>query len=378
MDANSPDLNVPFNMNYIVNPDGTALFEITNADERIAITELTRVGDTIRMKLPVFTSEIVALVKGDSLVGRYYPKGVETGNFYKFYAVAGVTDRFPMATAEAGVNISGRWRFVENPGTPDSSIMVAELRQEGNRLTGTILSTTGDYRYLEGKVSGNKFLFSKNDGAQTLILEADIVDANTIENGTFSGSPRWISKWRAVRDESIVLPKGEELVRVKKGYSTFDFAGKDLEGNLVTSKDPQFLGKVVAVLAGGSWCPNCLDEAKLYNQLYQKYKDRGFEVVSLNFEDKTFETSQKKMARFAKSTGATFPFLYVAPRGREARDSVLYPVEGKMAYPTSLMLDRRGNIRRVETGFSGPGTGAHYTEFVKETEQLIELLLSEK
>lgn len=377
-DPQNRSMDLPFNMNYSVNEDGSTQMEITNADEKIIITEITRNGDTIEMRPPVFTSVIVAVLRNDSLVGKYYPKGIEVGNPYKFYAVSGVTDRFPWYTEKASFDISGRWRVVENPNTPDSTTMVGEFKQIGDRVLGTFLNTTGDYRYLEGKVSGNKFFFSKVDGAQTFIFTADLKDQNTMENGLFMANPKYTSKWKAIRDDKIVLPGGDELVKVKKGYTTFDFAGIDMKGNKITSKDDLFKGKVIAVLAGGSWCPNCLDEAKLFRELYSKYKDQGFEVVALNFEDKTFEPSRKKMERFINQTGANYTFLYVSPRGGAKRDSVLYPIEGQMAFPTGLFLDRKGNIRKVETGFSGPGTGKHYTKFVDETTKLIELLLSEK
>ncbi len=372
----SMDINV--NMIYSVNEQGKPQFIITNAGEKIVVDEIVLNGDSLFMKLPVFTSEIVAVFKNDSLVGKYYPKGKAAVNSYKFFALAGITDRFPNNTEKAAFNVAGRWKIIENGGTPDSTIMVGEFKQDGDVVTGTFLNTTGDYRYLEGKVSGNKFLLSAVDGSHTFIITADLVNENTMENGRFMGSPKWVSKWRAERNDKIELPSGEQLVRVKKGMSTFDFAGIDVNGNKVTSKDPLFEGKVIAALAGGSWCPNCLDEARLFRELYNKYKEKGFEVVSLNFEDKTFETSKAKIERFMKQTGATYTFLYVSPRGGAKRDSVLYPIEGQMAFPTSLIIDKLGNIRRVETGFSGPGTGEHYTKFVDETTNLIELLLSEK
>ncbi len=378
IDPADRSMDVNFNLNYSVNEQGNSQFLITNADEKIVVDEITKNGDTLFMKLPVFTSEIVAVFKNDSLVGKYYPKGKAAVNSYKFFAIAGITDRFPNNTEKAAFNVAGRWKIIENGGTPDSTIMVGEFKQEGDKVTGTFLNTTGDYRYLEGKVSGNKFMLSAVDGSHTFIITAELTNENTMENGRFMGSPKWVSKWRAERNDKIALPTNEELVRVKKGMSTFDFAGIDMNGNKVTSKDEVFQGKVLAVLAGGSWCPNCLDEARLFRELYSKYKDKGFEVVALNFEDKTFETSKVKMERFIKQTGANYTFLYVSPRGGAKRDSVLYPIEGKMAFPTGMFIDKLGHIRRVETGFSGPGTGEHYTKFVDETTKLIELLLSEK
>jgi len=371
-------MDLPFNMNYSVNEAGEMQLALTNADEKIIISEIAKNGDTLIIKPPVFTSVIVAVLRNDSLVGKYYPKGIEVGTFYKFYAVYGITDRFPWYTEKASYDISGRWRVIENPGTKDSTVMVGEFKQIGDRVLGTFLNTTGDYRFLEGKVSGNKFFFSKVDGAQTFIFTADLKDQNTMENGRFMANPKYSSTWKANRDDKIELPAGDQIVHLKKGVSTFDFAGLDMNGQKVTSKDPRFEGKVLAVLAGGSWCPNCLDEARLFGDLYKKYKDKGFEVVALNFEDKTFEPSRKKMQRFIDQTGATYTFLYVSPRGGAKRDSVLYPIEGQMAFPTGMFIDRLGHIRKVETGFSGPGTGEHYTKFVDETTKLIELLLSEK
>jgi len=378
IDPSDKSMDLPFNMNYSLSSEGYPQMEISNADEKILINEITITGDTLVMKLPVFTSEIKAIFRNDSLIGNYYPKGIAVGTSYKFYAISGVIDRFPWYTNEASYNVTGRWKVVENSGTPDSTIMVGEFIQTGNRVKGTFLNTTGDYRYLEGKVSGNKFYLSAVDGAHTLILTAELTNQSTLENGRFMGSPKWVSKWKAERNDKIELPTSEQLVKVKKGFTTFDFAGIDMTGQTITSKDDRFKGKVVAALAGGSWCPNCLDEARLFSQLYSKYKDQGFEVVSLNFEDKTYDSSKRKMERFIKQTGASYTFLYVAPRGGAKRDSVLYPIEGQMAFPTGLLLDRKGIIRRVETGFSGPGTGEHYNKFIDETTKLIEQLLSEK
>lgn len=378
IDPSDRSMDLPFNMNYSLSGEGFPQMEISNADEKILVNEITRIGDTLIMKLPVFTSEIKAVFRNDSLIGSYFPKGIAAGNPYKFYAVAGVVDRFPWYTDEASFNVTGRWRVIENPERADSTIMVGEFKQTGDRVTGTFLNTTGDYRYLEGKVSGNKFYLSAVDGAHSLILTADLKDSNTMENGRFMGSPKWVSSWKAIRDDKIELPGNEQLVKIKKGYSTFDFAGIDMNGQKITSKDDRFQGKVLAVLAGGSWCPNCLDEARLFRNLYSKYKNQGFEVVALNFEDKTFEASKIKMERFINQTGANYTFLYVAPRGGANRDSVLYPIEGQMAFPTGMFIDRKGTIRKVETGFSGPGTGEHYVKFVEETTKLIELLLSEK
>ena len=49
-----------------------------------------------------------------------------------------------------------------------------------------------------------------------------------------------------------------------------------------------------------------------------------------------------------------------------------------MSYPTTIFIDKKGKVREIHTGFSGPGTGKYYDEFVTEFNQLMDKLISEK
>lgn len=377
IDSTEEQMDLPFNMIYAITPDRQKLMQVSNAGEIIMITEFAVKGDSVFMKFPVFTSEITAVIRHDSLVGKYYPKGREAGKAYSFYAVPGITDRFPWAEGKPAANLSGRWKIIENAGTPDSTVMIGEFVQDSNHVTGTILNTAGDYRYLEGKVAGNKFMISAIDGAHTLILTADISADGALENGRFLGSPTWKSIWHALKNESFSLPNMDELVKVKPNTS-FNFDLPDINGDKVSLDDARFKNKVVILMAIGTWCPNCLDETGFFREIYATYRDSGLEIVALCFEDQTFEASKPRMERFIAQTGASYTFLYAGPRGRTSLRSVLYNLEGPMAYPTTMYIDRKGKIRKVETGFSGPGTGRHYTEFCDETTKFIESLLQEK
>lgn len=377
IDSTVPGMDLPFNMIYEKNIEIESMY-VLNAGETIAITEIDRVGDSVYMKFPVFTSEIAAEFRHDSLVGRYYPKGMAVGTSYAFYAVPGIEERFPWSDDKPVADVTGRWLFIENPGTPDSSLMVGEFKQDGSRVTGTILNPTGDYRFLEGKVSGNRFMLSAIDGAHTLILTAGISPNGTLEDGKFMGSFTWKSNWRATRDEEASIPRGDQLIRLKPEAGPFNFSFPDLNGDTISLTDARFKDKVVIIQAVGTWCPNCLDEALFYRDIYSEYRDQGLEIVALSFEDKTFEASVPKMKRFKDQTGVGYPLLYAGPRGREAIRSVLYPFEGVLAFPTTIFIDKKGTIRKVETGFSGPGTGAHYDRFTDETRGLIRELLKER
>jgi hypothetical protein len=47
------------------------------------------------------------------------------------------------------------------------------------------------------------------------------------------------------------------------------------------------------------------------------------------------------------------------------------------AFPTMIILDRKGRVRMIHTGYSGPATGEHYTRFVAEFKSALNRLLAE-
>jgi len=46
-----------------------------------------------------------------------------------------------------------------------------------------------------------------------------------------------------------------------------------------------------------------------------------------------------------------------------------------ISYPTAIFIDKKGKVREIHTGFSGPGTGEDDEQYKKETQELIEELL---
>ncbi|PKP41219.1 MAG: TlpA family protein disulfide reductase, partial [Bacteroidetes bacterium HGW-Bacteroidetes-10] len=46
-------------------------------------------------------------------------------------------------------------------------------------------------------------------------------------------------------------------------------------------------------------------------------------------------------------------------------------------FPTTIFIDKKGVVRRIHSGFSGPGTGIHYQNFVKEFTTFVEGLIAE-
>jgi hypothetical protein len=48
-----------------------------------------------------------------------------------------------------------------------------------------------------------------------------------------------------------------------------------------------------------------------------------------------------------------------------------------ISFPTTIIIDKKGIVRQIHTGFSGPGTGEYYNKFVEEFTRFMEKLEKE-
>lgn len=366
---------VPFNME-INSQDNRPRFTVINGEEKIAVSDFERKGDSLIFRMPIFQGVFIVKASNDRWNGLYYPKGFNESKPYHFEAQLNKTDRFYRFSEPSEYNISGRWKIIENPGTSEEAILIGEFNQVGNHLTGTILNPTGDYRYLDGKVSGNKMMLSAFDGSHQIVLSAKVA-GDSLLNGRFIGSPRWKSNWVAVKDPNIELPPMERLVWLKPNATSPNISLPNTENKTVSIDDPAFAGKVIILQIMGTWCPNCLDEARLFNELINKEEFSEVVVLGLCFEGATYENSVNKMKRFALQANINYPLLYAGKAGSQDRNNLLNMVEGTMAFPTVLYLDKSHKPRYVTTGFSGPGTGVHYQQTKDDIVSKLKRLLTE-
>jgi len=366
---------IPFTFSFMRSQDGTQQMEIMNAEERIKVNEISYSGDSVFIKMPVYKDEIKAIMFGnDSIAGEYFHYGSKSNYGIPFYAVWGKTERFEGKNQPPAFDITGRWETIMQPGDSDEYKMVGEFKQEGNKLTGTFLSSAGDYRYLEGAVSGNEFLLSAADGSHTVLFKAEIKDSNIIDNGILIGGPTWQEKWKAIKNKDAELPDAEKLSQVKEDVK-IEFSFPDMNNNKVSLSDERFKNKVVILQIMGSWCVNCMDETKLFAELYKTYQPKGLEIIGLSFESKDFEESKKRIERFAKQLNAEYTILYAGEANRKSLFEALPFIKEFKGYPTTIYLDRSHNVMKVHTGFSGPGTGSHFEKLKTEIIQFIENLL---
>jgi len=354
---------------------------ILNAQDRMLVDDVKQKGDSVFIKMPFFDSEFKAAITTNGSLAGSWVRHLPTGDVsIPFTAAHNVKERFHVQTP-ATLNITGRyatWFF--KAGKPDSSYAVGEFKQTGNKVTGTFLTSTGDYRFLEGIVDGDSLKLSTFDGSHAYYFTAQVKDGY-LENGVFyAGIGAGKEQWVARKDDKAALPNERSLATTKPGNNRLDFTFPDMNGKKVSIKDKRFAGKVVVITLMGSWCPNCMDETGFLSTWYKENKARGVEVIGLSYERTTdFATSQQSLKGFLKRFDVTYPVLItgVTPGDPQKAEKTLPQLTGIKGFPTTIFIDKKGNVKEVHTGFSGPGTGEHYEAFKKEFNQLIDSLLKE-
>ncbi|MBS1566982.1 MAG: TlpA family protein disulfide reductase [Bacteroidetes bacterium] len=358
--------------------NGKNAWYIRNAGERIAVKNITRKGDSLIVEMPVFESQFRLTYSKDLLQGVWIKGGAVRTQIMPFVARPG-RERFAPGTASSA-NIGGRWAttFI-NPGKP-SEEAVAELLQKGNILTGTVLTPTGDYRYLEGVVRNDSMLLSCFDGGHAYLFMAAIKDAKTLTGGWFFSGAVGKEEWTAVKNDKATIDLSSSAMYLKPGQESLHFSFKDIDGKTVSIKDERFKNKVVVVQIMGSWCPNCMDETAFLSDYYAKNRQRGVEIVALAYEYSTDrERSVKSLQKFRDRFKVEYPLLItgVSVTDTLRTEKTLPEVTRIKTFPSSIFIDKKGRVRKFDYGFNGPATGEHYTAYKKEFEEEINALLKE-
>lgn len=247
-------------------------------------------------------------------------------------------------------------------------------------MTGTFLDAGGDLRYLEGVVTGDSLKLSCFDGGHAYLFTARIDGDSQLSGGLFFAGATSYETWSADKDAGAKLPDEFSITKWKKDAGPLTFSFRDIDGKQVSLGDKRFKGKVVLVQIMGSWCPNCMDETRFLSGFYNEYHDKGVEIVGLAYERSTdFARSQNSLRSFQQRFQVKYPMLITGVSvGDPARTEKTLPqLEKIQNFPTTIFLNRKGEIEKIHTGFSGPGTGVHYEEQQKEFYETVNGLLGE-
>ncbi|MGH8033807.1 MAG: hypothetical protein ACREO9_01185, partial [Lysobacterales bacterium] len=117
---------------------------LENGAERVPIGEIHRHVDSLQLRFPGFNNTFDLSLEGDTLSGTLTLVKLGYEQIMPVTGKRNLEYRFSAVPA-AGVDVTGRWAvvFTEDDGVTTDA--VAELDQQGSRVTGTFLTPTGDY-----------------------------------------------------------------------------------------------------------------------------------------------------------------------------------------------------------------------------------------
>lgn len=140
-----------------------------------------------------------------------------------------------------------------------------------------------------------------------------------------------------------------------KGKPIPPFKMKSSDGGTISSNSLK--GKVVVLDFWASWCGPCKAASPVMQSLYAKYARQGLVVIGTNITD-----AMDKVVGYKKEHNYTYPFT----QGNDAYGAKL----GVQGIPLFMFIDRKGIVRRVDTGFGGSSA--------KEWEATVKGLLAKK
>ena len=373
---------IPFRFEIAANGSGVQGF-FFEGERKVGSTAGSFVDGVLRLEYDFLNTTLDLKVENRELVGTYLnkranakPQDVRMRRFTPL--VAGTTE--PPAVA-------GNWEMrrlaEEATASRDSRTWHVFLRQSGAEVSGSILRVDGDTGTLVGRWQDNTLVLSHFAGERPNLFEATMNPDGTLAVTLNRTAHYLVARSGEARMKGIPEPPDpSRYTSVKDPTAPFRFACPDLTGKLVSNDDARFQGKVIILAIGGSWCPNCHDEAPFLSEVYSEYRGRGLEIVGLMFEnDPDPRVSRPRVQSLIKRYGAQYPMLLAgtmqpSPTTKTINDALPQLVNFG-AYPTTIFLGRDGRVRSVHAGFASPATGAEHVRLKQELRELIERLLAE-
>lgn len=367
-------ISIPFNFE-VYDSAGTKQVAYINGQERLNINQVVTRGDSVIISTPMYETEIRAVLTDEGLEGEWVRSLPDRQQRMPFTASSNTSWRFASTGGEADASIAGRWSAViRRDGTIDSTLAVGEFRQTGAQVSGTFLTNVGDYRFLSGEMEGNTFSMSAYAGAAPMLFEGTL-QGDQISGRMYSG-PASQSTWEARKNDQAALEDAYQITRLKPGAKlAFDF--QDTEGNKVSLSDERFQNKVVVIQFVGSWCPNCMDETAFLSPFYKKYRDKGLEIIGLAYERYAEpEKAKKAVKNLMNRFDVSYPVLLTGYSNRPGQVLESLPaLENFSAFPTTIILDKKGEVYSIHSGFDGPATGDAYHRYIASFEGTINKLI---
>lgn len=360
--------------------DGPTHATIVNGTERTDVPRTLRDGEELVLVFPHYDSRIRARIAADgrALDGEWSITKSGRVAALPFHARAGNAPRFtpiPASPSDAQHgSIAGRWRATFDR---EEATSVGIFAVDGARVTGTFATPTGDMGFLAGSFEGDRLRLSTFDGGHAFLYDA-LLGSDGVLHGTFASGDRWQEGFTARREDGAQLGDAYALAHWKPDVSLAQLSGVDATGQRVCLGELAFGARAIVLALGGTWCPNCHDEAEWLAGLEKELRPKGLRVAALCFEyGPSAQRDLEQIARMREKHHAEYPFLLVGRPDKELAAQAFPALDRVFAFPTLVFLHGDGRVDAVHSGFEGPATREGYERSTQEIRARIERLLAE-
>ena len=363
------DKTIDFSLVQTRGKGNSLRYTLVNGKEIIPLEKTEKIGDSLYCPISVFESKLI------------FPGS--PGASFSGYFVNAKNQRMPF---NAGLEIPsknsnninpkfiGNWKlyFHDSGIISDSGILIT--RQSGQKLYGTILTETGDYRYLNGSTNDNSAYLQTLDGGHSYRFDFETI--NDSLKGSFIYGPKGTDLFFGIKTKGIELKDGFENLQSSIGKPLV-FKAKDFQGNEINQDSPIVKNKALVIQVLGTWCPNCMDETRFLASAYSK-KPENVEFIGLAFERKPDLNQSFARIEILKSRlKVPYPIYWGGKANKDSAQKALPILKKVFAFPTTIFIKEDGLIYKVHSGFSGPATGKFYDDWTKEFFKILEELKSD-
>jgi thiol-disulfide isomerase/thioredoxin len=355
--------------------DGHSTGTLVNASETSVSSSGELNGTHLVLHFDCFARKLEGTLTPESFTGTF---GTATGTPIPVELHPAVKEH---EAAPIGPSINGDWEIaVKSPKGESAWTMRVSPSGSQPPVKAVILRIDGDTGGLYGgfDAAANEFRVSHFSAAGAALYSLKPqADGTLLVTNLLRDNQQWTARRPAeARKENLARPtKSTEQTGVLDPSKPLQFSGTSLTGDTVTEADARLKGKVVIVAIGGSWCPNCHDEAPFLVELYNRYHAQGLEIVDLSFEEEDqLKDPQRLRAFIAKYR---IPYTVLLAGTPEQLNAKLPQGKNLNCWPTAFFVGRDGLVKETHAGFSGPATGEAYTQLKEETESLVQRLLQQ-
>ena len=246
-----PGGDTPFGLEVAQEQQQYVLYLINGA-ERTRVSNVQVANGELRAAFPGYENSLRATIHRKRLEGSVtLVKAGGKEQVIPFTASLGETHRFYAKSATDNADVAGTWEatFTNEKGETSQAILL--LEQQHDRVTGSVMTPTGDHRFMDGQVHGDELQLSTFAGGLAYLYKLK-VDAKGALQGDYWQGLASHEKVTARRNEAATLDGAGKQTTLRDSSQRFAFTFRDVDGTPVSLSDERFHGKVVLVTLGRS------------------------------------------------------------------------------------------------------------------------------